>query len=98
LFTYQRDSTLVWDNAPGALIRINVRDHRVNWAKDVSVAAGALEALQVIAMRGCRIRGELQSHSPTVSNAKFISPQAGRLYPGFFICFMSRSEKLSFFS
>jgi hypothetical protein len=45
--------TVRWfgDNAPGPLIRINVRDHRVNWEKDLSVAAGALEALQAIDTR-----------------------------------------------
>jgi NAD-dependent SIR2 family protein deacetylase len=45
--------TVRWfgDNAPGPLIRINVRDHRVNWEKDLSIAAGALEALQAIDTR-----------------------------------------------
>jgi NAD-dependent SIR2 family protein deacetylase len=45
--------TVRWfgDNAPGSLIRINVRDHRVNRGKDLSVAAGALEALEAIDAR-----------------------------------------------
>lgn len=42
--------TIRWfgDRAPGPLIRINLRDHRVTWPKDISIAAAALEALKAL--------------------------------------------------